>query len=59
MKANKSTKAPSRGRFGVYGGRYVPETLMAALEELERDFRPLEQALPHMAPLWIEHPDSK
>jgi tryptophan synthase beta chain len=22
------------GRFGVYGGRYVPETLMAALEEL-------------------------
>jgi tryptophan synthase beta chain len=24
-----------KGRFGVYGGRYVPETLMAALEELE------------------------
>src|SRR5579862_8612409 len=24
------------GRFGPYGGRYVPETLMAALEELER-----------------------
>ncbi len=24
-----------RGRFGVYGGRYVPETLVAALEELE------------------------
>jgi tryptophan synthase beta chain len=24
------------GRFGAYGGRYVPETLMAALEELER-----------------------
>ena len=23
------------GRFGPYGGRYVPETLMAALEELE------------------------
>jgi tryptophan synthase beta chain len=28
--------APSvAGRFGAYGGRYVPETLMAALEELE------------------------
>src|SRR5690348_8780168 len=36
------------GRFGAYGGRYVPETLVAALEELEaaylrarrdRDFR--------------------
>lgn len=24
-----------RGRFGVYGGRYVPETLIPALEELE------------------------
>ena len=24
-----------RGRFGAYGGRYVPETLMAALDELE------------------------
>jgi tryptophan synthase beta chain len=28
-------KAAMAGRFGVYGGRYVPETLMAALEELE------------------------
>ena len=26
------------GRFGVYGGRYAPETLMAALEELEREY---------------------
>jgi len=26
-------------RFGVYGGRFVPETLMAALEELEHAFR--------------------
>jgi len=26
----------SRGRFGPYGGRYVPETLVAPLEELER-----------------------
>jgi tryptophan synthase beta chain len=31
--AKKSTAIP--GRFGAYGGRYVPETLMAALEELE------------------------
>ena len=23
------------GRFGLYGGRYVPETLMPAIEELE------------------------
>jgi tryptophan synthase beta chain len=26
------------GRFGVYGGRYVPETLMAALDELDREY---------------------
>src|SRR5512147_1333550 len=26
------------GRFGPYGGRYVPETLMAALQELEREY---------------------
>ena len=26
------------GRFGLYGGRYVPETLMAALEQLEREY---------------------
>src|SRR6201993_831963 len=32
-------KRPNQaGRFGVYGGRYVPETLMAALEELEREY---------------------
>ena len=26
------------GRFGSYGGRYVPETLMAALEQLEHEY---------------------
>ncbi len=26
-----------KGRFGRYGGRYVPETLIPALEELERE----------------------
>lgn len=26
------------GRFGAYGGRYVPETLMAALSELESEY---------------------
>ena len=27
-----------RGRFGAYGGRYAPETLMPALEELDQAF---------------------
>lgn len=40
-KAEKSLRqagAPIPGRFGGYGGRYVPETLMAALEELEGEY---------------------
>jgi len=32
----KSVSVP--GRFGAYGGRYVPETLMAALDELDRAY---------------------
>jgi tryptophan synthase beta chain len=35
---DKSPKSAQAGRFGVYGGRYVPETLMAALDELERAY---------------------
>jgi tryptophan synthase beta chain len=31
--------APSPGRFGSFGGRYVPETLVPALNELEEEFR--------------------
>jgi tryptophan synthase beta chain len=41
-KRNHSGTLPANhapaGRFGVYGGRYVPETLMAALEELECEY---------------------
>ena len=34
-----ATPSESRpGRFGAYGGRYVPETLMAALVELEQEY---------------------
>jgi tryptophan synthase beta chain len=29
----------AHGRYGPYGGRYVPETLMAPLEELERAYQ--------------------
>ena len=31
-------KDATPGRFGPWGGRYVPETLMAALEEIEREY---------------------
>src|ERR1044072_7976765 len=30
----QTTQPDERGHWGVYGGRYVPETLMAPLEEL-------------------------
>ncbi|HVK18848.1 MAG TPA: tryptophan synthase subunit beta, partial [Fimbriiglobus sp.] len=34
-----STLPDARGRFGPYGGRFVPETLMFALEQLDRAYR--------------------
>jgi len=34
--------APKDGLYGVYGGRYVPETLVPALDELERGWREAE-----------------
>ena len=37
---NLTTSGPdSRGRFGPFGGQFVPETLMAALTELESAYR--------------------
>src|SRR5437899_8617323 len=36
--ASRPAPATQPGRFGPWGGRYVPETLMAALEELEREY---------------------
>jgi tryptophan synthase beta chain len=40
MSASSTIGSPTAvaGRFGAYGGRYVPETLMAALEELEHAY---------------------
>jgi len=36
---NKKTKPDSSGHFGPYGGRFVAETLMPTLLELERAFK--------------------
>lgn len=38
MSAAPLTMPDSRGRYGPFGGRYVPETLVAPLEELERAY---------------------
>jgi len=38
--SKKPGKTPDRkGHFGIYGGRFVPETLMPALIELEKAYR--------------------
>ena len=40
MAANKQLNLPDqRGRFGDFGGKFVPETLMAALSELEAAYK--------------------
>jgi tryptophan synthase beta chain len=31
-----------RGHFGIFGGKYIPETLVPAVEELERSYRKLK-----------------
>jgi len=32
------TKLPKQGRFGDFGGKYIPETLVPAIEELEENY---------------------
>jgi tryptophan synthase beta chain len=39
----ETTPGPLAGRFDAYGGRYVPETLVAALQELERAYADARQ----------------
>ncbi|MEX2430467.1 MAG: tryptophan synthase subunit beta [Dehalococcoidia bacterium] len=38
MAASPIAMPDSHGRFGQYGGQYVPETLMVALDELQRAY---------------------
>jgi len=38
-----ASQPDSKGHFGPYGGRFVPEVLMAPLEELERAYREARQ----------------
>src|SRR5262245_58472755 len=38
MSVSLSALPDASGRFGPYGGRFVPETLMAALDQLEAEY---------------------
>ena len=52
----------ARGRFGPYGGRYVPETLIAALERLDAGIRThlhsadFQAQLVHELKTWVGRP---
>ena len=52
----------ARGRFGPFGGRYVPETLIAALERLEAGIRThlhsadFQAQLVHELKTWVGRP---
>ena len=51
-----------RGRFGPYGGQYIPETLMAAVAELEAEYRAaradpaFEEELAHLMRHYVGRP---
>ena len=36
--AQKGDRKVSKGRFGIHGGQYIPETLMNAVTELEEAY---------------------
>ncbi len=42
MTAKKHKIPDKHGRFGPYGGRYVPETVIYALDELKREYRTIK-----------------
>ena len=58
--AKRARTAP--GRFGAYGGRYVPETLMAALQELETAYAEARKdrlSSPNITASWKTLPDDR
>ena len=63
MVVNKAVELPDeRGRFGDFGGKFVPETLMAALAELEeayaraKDDPEFQQRLAHLLHTYAGRP---
>jgi len=58
----KAMEPDEGGRYGVYGGRYAPETLMAPLEELSRAYdrlrrkRAFQRRLKHLLEHYVGRP---
>ena len=43
MKTNKQNLPDKNGFYGEFGGKFVPETLMYALEQLETTYAKLKE----------------
>ncbi|GIV19907.1 MAG: tryptophan synthase beta chain 1 [Armatimonadota bacterium] len=43
MSGSLQTAPDASGHFGIFGGRFVPETLIPALDELEQEYRKAQQ----------------
>jgi tryptophan synthase beta chain len=62
MTPRRSLEPDGSGRFGKYGGRYVPETLMGPLEELEEAYARLRvdpafrEELDRLLQEWVGRP---
>ena len=59
---NRTTLPDEQGHFGDFGGKFVPETLMAALEELEASYAAVREApdfqakLAHLLDTYVGRP---
>ena len=43
-------KYPKNGKFGEFGGQYIPETLVPAIEELEENYLKFKNCLLYTSP---------
>jgi tryptophan synthase beta chain len=57
MSKKTSTIPDKKGHFGVYGGRFVPETLMPALIELEKAYKKYKKDTDFLEELNALHKD--
>ncbi len=51
MANDQCTQPDSKGRFGDFGGRYVPETVVHALDELEKAYAKFKKSRPFQTEL--------
>ncbi len=57
MSVDYSQYPDSKGHFGIYGGIFAPETLMAALEDLNKQYESLKNDPEFLAELTKDFQD--